>query len=162
MNEDTKPAHPGVRFPPPFLFVGGLLLAWLLESKVARLRFIGVDASTAPIETAGAFLIMLGVLLIAWGMFTFARARTAILPMKSASRLVDHGPYRLTRNPMYTGMSLIYLGTMLVMNWVWALFIFPVVIWLLYRYVISKEERYLEAEFGEEYREYCRKVRRWI
>jgi protein-S-isoprenylcysteine O-methyltransferase Ste14 len=162
MNEDTKPAHPGVRFPPPFLFVGGLLLAWLLESKVARLRFIGVDASTAPIETAGAFLIVLGVLLIAWGMFTFARARTAILPMKSASRLVDHGPYRLTRNPMYTGMSLIYLGTMLVMNWVWALFIFPVVIWLLYRYVISKEERYLEAEFGEEYREYCRKVRRWI
>ena len=162
MNEDTKPAHPGVRFPPPFLFVGGLLLAWLLESKVARLRFIGVDASTAPIETAGAFMIVLGVLLIAWGMFTFARARTAILPMKSASRLVDHGPYRLTRNPMYTGMSLIYLGTMLVMNWVWALFIFPAVIWLLYRYVISKEERYLEAEFGEEYREYCRKVRRWI
>jgi protein-S-isoprenylcysteine O-methyltransferase Ste14 len=162
MNEDTKPAHPGVRFPPPFLFVGGLLLAWLLESKVARLRFIGVDASTAPIETAGAFMIVLGVLLIAWGMLTFARARTAILPMKSASQLVDHGPYRLTRNPMYTGMSLIYLGTMLVMNWVWALFIFPVVIWLLYRYVISKEERYLEAEFGEEYREYCRKVRRWI
>jgi protein-S-isoprenylcysteine O-methyltransferase Ste14 len=162
MNEQEKPPHPGVRFPPPFLFVGGLLLAWLLESKVARIRFIGGDASTEPIETAGVFLIVLGLLLIGWGMFTFARARTAILPMKSASRLVDHGPYRLTRNPMYTGMSGIYLGTMLVMNWVWALFLFPVVIWLLYRYVISREERYLLAEFGETYQDYCRRVRRWI
>jgi protein-S-isoprenylcysteine O-methyltransferase Ste14 len=162
MNEDTKPSNPGVRFPPPFLFVGGFLLAWLLESKVARLRFIGVDDSTAPIETAGAFMIVLGLLLIGWGMFTFFRARTAKLPQKAASRLVDHGPYRLTRNPMYTGMSLIYLGAMLMLNWVWALFVFPFVIGLLYRYVISKEERYLLSEFGESYREYCRRVRRWI
>ena len=107
-------------------------------------------------------MILGGLLLIGWAMFTFARARTAILPQKAASRLVDHGPYRLTRNPMYTGLSLLYLGLMLVMNWVWALFIFPFVIGLLYRFVISKEERYLLAEFGEEYREYCRRVRRWI
>lgn len=162
MNDESKPAHPGVHFPPPFLFVAGFLVAWLLESKVARLRFIGVGESTAPIETAGSFMVILGLLLIGWGMLTFVRARTAILPIKSASRLVDVGPYRITRNPMYTGMSLIYLGSMLVLNMVWALLIFPLVTWLLYRYVISKEERYLEAAFGEEYRDYCRRVRRWI
>ena len=162
MNDETRPAHPGVRFPPPFLFVTAFLVAWLLESKVARLRFVGAEASTAPIETAGGFMVVLGLLLIAWGMVTFLRARTAILPIKSASKLVDFGPYRITRNPMYTGMSLIYLGSMLVLNMVWPLFIFPLVLWLLYRYVISKEERYLLAEFGDDYRDYCRRVRRWI
>ena len=162
MTENARRAGPGIHFPPPFLFVGGGLLAWLLETRVERIRFIGGDASTAPIETAGTVLIALGLLLIGWAMLTFLRARTAILPMKPAARLVDTGPYRITRNPMYTGMSLIYLGGMLVMNWVWALFIFPLVLLLLYRLVISKEEKYLLAEFGEEYREYCRRVRRWI
>ena len=162
MSTETRPTNPGVKFPPPFLFVTGLGLAWLLETQVTRIRFIGPDASTAPIETAGAFLMVLGVLLIGWGMLTFARARTAILPMRSASRLVAHGPYRVSRNPMYTGMSLLYLGAMLILNWGWALVVFPFVLVLLYKLVISREEAYLLAEFGEEYREYCRRVRRWI
>lgn len=103
-----------------------------------------------------------GVILILWGMLTFVRARTAILPIRPASRIVDTGPYRLTRNPMYTGMSLVYLGAMLLLNWGWALVLFPVVLILLYRLVISREEAYLTAAFGEEYLAYCRKVRRWI
>ena len=162
MSTEAKPSHPGVKFPPPFLFVAGLGLAWLMETRVARIRFIGGDASTAPIETAGVFLLVLGLLIIGWGLLTFARARTAILPMRAASRLVDHGPYRISRNPMYTGMSLLYLGAMLILNWAWALVVFPVVLVLLYKLVISKEEAYLLAEFGDEYRDYCRRVRRWI
>ena len=157
-----KPAHPGVKFPPPFLFVGGGLLAWILETYVGRFRFVGGDAPTEPIETAGVFLMALGLFVIAWAMITFARAKTAILPMRPASRLVDAGPYRLTRNPMYTGMSLIYLGGMLVMNWGWALLVFPIVIFLLYRLVIRREEAYLTATFGEAYTDYCHRVRRWI
>ena len=162
MSSEAKPSHPGVKFPPPFLFVAGLGLAWLLETRVTRIRFIGADESTAPIETAGAFLIVLGLLLIGWGLLTFARARTAILPMRAASRLVDHGPYRVSRNPMYTGMSLLYLGAMLVLNWAWALVVFPFVLILLYKFVISREETYLLSVFGEDYRDYCRRVRRWI
>ncbi len=158
----TKPANPGVKFPPPFLFVGGLGIAWLLETRVARFRFVGGDASTNALETAGGILMGSGVVLILWGMLTFVRARTAILPMRPASRIVDTGPYRLTRNPMYTGMSLAYLGAMLLLNWGWALVLFPVVLILLYRFVISREEAYLTSEFGEEYLAYCRKVRRWI
>jgi protein-S-isoprenylcysteine O-methyltransferase Ste14 len=138
------------------------VLAWLLETYVGRFRFVGGDASTAPIETAGVLLIVLGALIVSWGLITFARARTAILPMKPASRLVDTGPYRITRNPMYTGMSLIYLGGMLVLNWGWALVVFPLVIFLLYRLVIRREEAYMTAVFGDEYRDYCHRVRRWI
>ena len=162
MSTEARPTNPGVRFPPVFLFFGGLGLAWLLETQVARIRFIGAGASTAPVETAGAFLMVLGVLLIGWGLVTFTRARTGIMPTRSASKLVDHGPYRVSRNPMYTGMSLLYLGAMLILNWAWALVIFPFVLTLLYRLVISREEAYLLAEFGDEYRDYCRRVRRWI
>jgi len=63
---------------------------------------------------------------------------------------------------MYTGMSLLYLGGMLVLNWGWALLVFPVVIFLLYRLVIRKEEAYMTTVFGESYRDYCHRVRRWI
>ncbi len=156
------PAHPGVKFPPPFLFVGALGVAWLLESRVGRFRFVTGGESTSALDTAGGILMAAGVALILWGMLTFVRARTAILPIKPASRIVDTGPYRLTRNPMYTGMALAYLGAMLLLNWGWALVVFPVVLILLYRFVISREEAYLTAAFGEEYLAYCRKVRRWI
>ena len=159
---ETQIRNPGVRFPPPSLFVAGLLVAWLLESRVRRFRFVGVDASTAPIETAGAMLIVLGVLVMFWGMVAFLRARTAILPMRAASSLVETGPYRISRNPMYTGMAIAYLGAMLVLNWGWALVLFPVVIVALRRLVIDREERYLRDAFGDAYVAYCRRVRRWI
>jgi len=160
--EQKKPDNPGVRFPPPFLFVSGILIAWLMESRVARFRLVGGDASTAPLETAGIFLIVLGILLILWAMLMFVRARTAILPMRPASRLVETGPYRVSRNPMYTGISIAYLGLMLLLNWGWLLVMFPVVLISLYHLVIKREERYLLSEFGQEYEAYCRRVRRWI
>ena len=159
---DVNRKGPGVKFPPPFLFVGGLVVAWLLDRYAIRSRFVDGDASTAPIETAGAFLLALGILLMLWGMMTFLRARTAIVPINPASRLVETGPYRVSRNPMYTGMSLAYLGGMLILNLMWALVLFPIVIVLLYRFVIQKEENYLLSEFGDEYTSYTRRVRRWI
>ena len=159
---ETQIRNPGVRFPPPFLFVAGLIVAWLLESRVRRFRLVAADASTAPIETAGTMLIVLGVLLMIWGMVTFVRARTAILPRRAASNLVETGPYRISRNPMYTGMAVSYLGAMLVLNWGWPLVLFPLVILSLRKFVIGREERYLHDAFGEEYSAYCRRVRRWI
>lgn len=162
MTAEAKPANPGVRFPPPTLFLAGLLVAWLLETYVLRIRFVGRDVSTVGLEAAGVFLLIVGGEILAWGLFMFVRMRTAILPMRPATRLVETGPYRISRNPMYTGMAIAYLGGMLLMNWVWALVMFPVVMTAVYRLVIQREERYLAAVFGEEYKSYCRRVRRWI
>ncbi len=159
---ETRLANPGVKFPPPLLFVAGLVAAWFLESRVSRFSLIGGDESTAPVETSGLVLIAAGVFLILWAMVMFVRARTAVLPMRPASRIVDTGPYRISRNPMYTGMSLVYLGVMLLLNWGWALVMFPTVLAALYRFVIRREEAYLTAAFGDEYVAYCRRVRRWI
>lgn len=155
-------SNPGVRFPPPFLFLLGLGLAWLLETRLARMRLAGSAGSQATIEILGMVFLAAGLLLILWGMITFARSRTAILPMRSASLIVTHGPYRFTRNPMYTGMALSYIGGAMVANSLWALLTLPLVLFALNRLVISREERYLSSAFPEEYESYRLSVRRWL
>ena len=154
--------NPGVRFPPPFLFLLGLGLAWLLETRVARIRLIGGTASAGMLERVGLALLLAGLFLIFWGLVTFARARTGILPIRSASLIVTHGPYRFTRNPMYTGMALSYFGGALAVNSGWALALLPFVLFALYHLVISREERYLSSAFPDDYERYRRRVRRWI
>jgi protein-S-isoprenylcysteine O-methyltransferase Ste14 len=86
----------------------------------------------------------------------------AIIPNRPASTLVTHGPFRLSRNPMYLGLSLVYLGVTLLVNSVWPLLLLPLVIAILQPTVIRLEERYLGARFGTAYDEYCRRVRRWL
>jgi len=162
MTSDVKPANPGVRFPPPFLFLVGLGAAWLLETRVRRIHLIAEGNSTTLIEVLGTILLVIGLFMMFWGLLTFAQAKTAILPMKPASRVVDHGPYALSRNPMYTGMALAYLGGAVAMNSLWALVMFPFVIVMLIRLVIEREENYLSSAFGEDYDSYRRRVRRWI
>ncbi len=155
-------ANPGVRFPPPFLFLLGLGLAWLLETRVARIRLAGGSAWPEALERIGLALLLAGLFLICWGLATFARARTGILPIRPASHIVTHGPYRFTRNPMYTGMALSYFGGALAVNSGWALVLLPFVMFALYRLVVAREERYLSSVFPEEYESYRRRVRRWL
>ena len=72
------------------------------------------------------------------------------------------GPYRFTRNPMYLGLVFITAGLALLANALWPLILLPVVIVILRRAVIDREERYLTAKFGEEYLQYKARVRRWL
>ena len=159
------PPNPGVRVPPPLLFVAGFLLAWLVDARLARLPVIaGVGAPSAPhraVQGTGIALVLAGAALALWGMLTFARARTAILPHRPAARLVTGGPYRVTRNPMYTGLATAYVGAALIANTVWPLIVLPVVVRVLYALVIRREERYLAGAFGADYDAYRARVRRW-
>lgn len=161
MEHHPRPAHPGVRFPPPLLFVAGLLIGWVLDRSVQRLPLLPRSAASIA-GIAGPALVLAGAGLIAWGAVTFRRAQTAIYPNQPASRLVFAGPYRFTRNPMYTGMTTIYLGVMLLADTAWHLLLLPAVLLLLHRFVIAREGRYLDAEFGAEYHAYRQRVRRWL
>ena len=113
-------------------------------------------------ETLGMVLVGAGLALIFWGIATFLAHRTAVFPNRPAAHIVRAGPYRFTRNPMYTGMTMAYGGLTLLFNDVWPLLMLPVVLVLLVRLVISREERYLAAAFPSEYAEYRQKVRRWL
>ena len=95
-------------------------------------------------------------------MMTFRRAKTAINPHHSASQLVTHGPYRFTRNPMYTGLTLEYLGGSALLDSAWPVIVLPIVILILVETVISREEMYLRDAFGVEYTGYAASVRRWL
>ncbi|MEO8575140.1 MAG: isoprenylcysteine carboxylmethyltransferase family protein [Gemmatimonadales bacterium] len=161
MTTEAQLANPGVKFPPPSLFLAGFGVAWLLETYVRRIPILRIGHTTT-MEVLGTILIVLGFVMMFWGMLTFARAKTAILPIRPASRIVDHGPYSFTRNPMYVGMSLAYFGGAFVMNSVWALILFPFVIALLSSLVIAREERYLSSAFGDDYDDYRKRVRRWL
>ena len=95
-------------------------------------------------------------------MIAFRRARTSPIPVKPTTAIVETGPYRFTRNPMYVGLTLLYLGLTLWVGSLWPLLLLPVALFALQRFVIAREERYLEAKFGDQYLRYKARVRRWI
>lgn len=159
MTDHAPMRSPGVRFPPPLLHVAGLAAGWFLERRVRALPLLG---DPDLVSAFGMLLVALGLALTAWGMLTFRAAHTAIIPMRGASRLVDHGPYRYTRNPMYTGFTLMYVGAAAMMYSAWPLLALPIVVGLLIRLVIEREERYLQDAFGADYSGYRARVRRWL
>lgn len=152
---------PKIRFPPPAVYVALFLLALILES-VARLPLHADRAGAHLLDLLGVALVIAGAVMMLWGIATFWRARTTILPFEPASALVRHGPYRFTRNPMYVGMTVAYVGAAFAMNVAWPFVVLPVAIWVIQRYVIRPEEEYLERTFGADYAEFRARVRRWI
>lgn len=151
---------PNIRVPPAF-YVGWFLVGLWVES-VKRLRFVDNGESTRLLGTIGWAIALLGLLVSVSGIATFRLAGTTMFPFEPASRLVERGPYRFTRNPMYLGGAISYVGIALAMNTMWPILLLPFVIWTVARFVIREEEQYLLATFGEEYAAYQRRVRRWL
>lgn len=151
---------PNIRVPPLF-FVGGFLVGLWLEAFV-RIQVPADVISPRALALAGQAIAILGIGVSLAGIVTFRRARTTMFPFEPASRLVQHGPYRFTRNPMYLGATLTYVGIAIAMNVGWPLVLLPLVLWGLQRFVIRAEEKYLSDTFREEYEAYRKRVRRWI
>lgn len=160
MTSSEPLRSPGVRFPPPLLFVAGLVIGWALDRFALALPLArAVSGHTLAI---GLGLVIIGLLLAAWGIITFRRVGTAIIPHHRATRIVAEGPYRFTRNPMYTGMTIAYLGGAVLLGTWWPVVLLPIVLVMLVRFVVRREERYLSDAFGVEYAEYRARVRRWL
>jgi protein-S-isoprenylcysteine O-methyltransferase Ste14 len=151
------PQSSGIHFPPPFLYVGVFLLALLLDELLPV-----APLPRSPSRLVAALLLLPGFGLLLWSLWLFLKARTSPLPMRPTTALVFSGPYRLTRNPTYLAMLLVYLGTALLFDVFWALVLIPLIMFLVVRLVIRREEQYLEAKFGDGYRQYKAQVRRWI
>lgn len=151
------PDSSGVRIPPPLIYIAGLLAGIALELAfpVAGLPFTLALA-------AGLIGFAIWLALDGAAMLHFRRAQTSIVPMKPSSALVTSGPYGFTRNPMYLGLAVLYVALALSLGVIWALAFLPFVIFAVDRLVIAREEPYLERKFGDEYRDYKRRVRRWL
>jgi protein-S-isoprenylcysteine O-methyltransferase Ste14 len=150
----------GVKFPPPLWFALGFGAGYLLQRLV--------PLPILPAEPAGIrgpvgwSLVAAGVVIMGSAVVAFYRAGTSPIPNKPATAFVTHGPYRFTRNPMYLGWVLVYLGAAMLANAVWPLVLLPIVVFVVRRRVIAREEAYLERRFGESYRVYRARVRRWL
>ena len=157
---ESRLTSPGVRFPPPTLFVVAFLTGLALDRWVVPLRL--TELSRSVLVVAGWLLIASGLGILLWALLTFTRARTGIMPSQPASAIVASGPYRFSRNPMYVAMSAIYIGLALLMSMVWPLVLLPVALASLYTLMIRREERYLGDAFRDEYAAYRARVRRWL
>ena len=156
----TTERGPDIRFPPPAIYVAVFLIGLLLE-RFSRIPIVG--AVRAPLLSIfGLALVGLGFFVMFWGMLTFRRHKTSILPFRPAGALAMTGPYRFTRNPMYLGMTTAHIGAALAMNAGWPLILLPVALYLIVRFVIRVEEAYLAQRFGIEYEDFKRRVRRWL
>ncbi len=110
----------------------------------------------------GAVLLVLALLLSLSAFALFWRKHTSVMPQRPTTAIIQSGPFRMTRNPLYLSMTLIYIGVCLVMNTAWPLLLLPLLLLTMHRGVILREERYLEQKFGDEYISYRSRVRRWI
>lgn len=112
---------------------------------------------------AGGTLIVGAILIFGlWPVVLFRRSGQDENPWKPTPRIIEQGPYRLTRNPMYVQMVLVCLGFAMLGSNAWILLLTPACAWALQRLAILPEEAYLERKFGEEYLDYKRRVRRWL
>jgi len=152
--------HANVPVIPPALFgtglAAGFLLKWLVPVRLVPPSF------ERPVCLAGAVLAVLGLACGGWALGTFLKARTTPHPNHPVRALVTWGPYRLSRNPMYVGISVAVAGIALVVNTPWLLAVLPLVWLALSRLVIDREEAYLERRFPDEYRAFRARTRRWL
>ena len=134
--------------------VAGLALNWLVP-----LPFLPADL---PAGWLGAMVFVLALALFAWAIITITRAGSNVPTNRPTTTIVERGPYRFTRNPIYLGMFLGLIGLAIAFDNLW-LMMMLVPFALVIRFgVVVREEAYLERKFGDAYRGYRSCVRRWL
>ncbi|GAA3276734.1 isoprenylcysteine carboxylmethyltransferase family protein [Dactylosporangium vinaceum] len=143
--------------PPPMYYAAGLVAGALLDTA-APLPLGGRPATTV----AGLAVIALGAVLAASAVAAVVRHRTTIVPHRRVATLLTEGPYRLSRNPMYAGLAVVYTGVALLIGSWWPLILLPLALTAVQLIAIRPEERYLATRFPTEYAAYRARVRRWL
>ncbi|HWS82307.1 MAG TPA: isoprenylcysteine carboxylmethyltransferase family protein [Rubrobacter sp.] len=154
---DNEPDNPGIKVPPPLIYLLPLLLGLILHTK-AHLPIL----PNSVVRMVGWPLIGCGVLIGSWWRKTMRDADAPVRTDRPVPRLTTAGPFGYSRNPAYLSLAMIYAGTAALRNSLWAMLFLPLVLYVIQREVIGREERYLERTFGEEYLAYKARVRRWV
>jgi protein-S-isoprenylcysteine O-methyltransferase Ste14 len=156
MNQDTDVSNAVVRPPVAWALacVAGLGVDWLYP-----LRFV---PTSVPAAWIGGAVFSVGFVLAIWAITTIRRAGTRVETYKPTTAIVENGPYRFTRNPIYLGMFLGQAGLAIGFNSAWILATLVPFYFVIRFGVIAREEAYLEHKFGEVYLAYKSRVRRWL
>jgi protein-S-isoprenylcysteine O-methyltransferase Ste14 len=141
------------------------LLTVLIGIALKRLWPVGLG-----LEFASPYRYWIGGLIVggavlglgAWSVMLVRRTGQSENPWKPTTQIVQGGPFRITRNPMYLQMVLVCIGIAVLLDNLWIVILTAGCAYALQRFAIAPEERYLERKFGETYLAYKRKVRRWL
>ena len=148
-----------LKIPVPWVFV----LTYLIGVAIELIVRPQSQLQTLPgVSIAGGVVFGIGAAIAGWGLLTFRRARTTTVPGQASSQLVTWGPYRFTRNPMYVGLVVAYLGEAGILRQFWPVVLLPLVGAYVNWTVIPVEEAKLKEVFGADYDRYRARVRRWI
>jgi protein-S-isoprenylcysteine O-methyltransferase Ste14 len=145
---------------PPIVYIAAvaaaILLNWLFPLP-------WIPGPLGELLFAVGWLVVGGALVIEFSaMRTMARAKTTIMPHRGSDHLVTGGPFSFTRNPIYLGNTMLMIGIGLIAGIVWFILLAPVAAFVTQKLAIEREERHLEIRFGKKYRDYAKKIRRWI
>jgi protein-S-isoprenylcysteine O-methyltransferase Ste14 len=143
---------------PPLMWalaaIVGLALGWLVP--------VSFVPAAIPAAWLGGAVFALALALFAWAVITMTRAGSNVPTNRPTTAIVEAGPYRFTRNPIYLGMMLSLAGLAIAFDSLWSLAML-VLFFLVIRYgVVAREEVYLERKFGDAYRNYRARVWRWL
>lgn len=149
-----------IRVPVPWVFI----LTYLLGVAVGYLLPLPSppEGWATPVRLLALAPLALGLWLIVAALNLFRQHSTTTVPFETPRHLVLTGPYRRTRNPMYAGLTATYLGVAGTQLRLWPILLLPGVLLYLDHVVIPLEEEHLKQAFGEDYRAYCGRVRRWV
>jgi len=153
----TNADHPDVIALPPFLYLAAflvvLLLRWIRPWPILPPRFV---------PWAGIGMLIAGLAIGIPGRLALRSAGTSVKPTQPTTAIVTRGTYRLTRNPLYVGLTCFFIGLTLAFDTGWGFVVLLPLLVVMHFGVVRREERYLEAKFGEEYRQYRGRVRRYL
>ena len=148
-----------VWFFPPYLVLLGLITSFLLEFLVYRNQIFD---NSIIFRFLGIILTIAAILLFVKSVRIFNSRKEKIHPRSISTQIFKDGPFQFSRNPIYLAMFVLLIGIGLTLNSLWFLYSGLVVAIMLHYGVIIPEENYLEKEFGKDYLEYKKTVRRWL
>lgn len=144
--------------PPPLIYFLTLVEGLILQYYVP----IYIISPSLPLLLLAIFLFVMGCILPVWSLLTMRSSRTPVNPYKTPTNLVTKGPYKFSRNPIYVGLTFIYLAISIIANSLWLFLLLIPMLTLLWWGVIQREEIQLEESFGEAYLAYKKQVRCWL
>lgn len=155
----SKKDSPGVYIPPPLFYVFTFIIAIIIQRKFPIDNYL---FQQEWLKITGIAFLVISLFFLVRSLRQFFKSKNTLILIKPATSLQTNGIYGITRNPMYVGLAIVYLGLSCILgNW-WNFILFPILVLIVKEYIIKREERYLEREFGQKYTDYRSKVRRWL
>ena len=154
-----KQDSPGVYVPPPLFYILIFVAGVFIQKKIPLNDTL---FKSPAMKIVGSVFFIIALFFSVRSLRQFFKSKNTLVLIKPASSLQTDGVYNISRNPMYVALTILYLAvTCFIGNW-WNIILLPLLLLIVQEYIIKREEKYLDRQFGRQYKRYKLKVRRWL